>query len=209
MPPGKFIPALEKNNLIRYIDLFVFEEVCKVLQKWDRMGVESPMISLNFSRKTLLEDHLIDMMEETVSKYQVDKNLIEIEITEDLADVGKTIVYQMVKHIRHAGFRVSLDDFGTNYSNLSILSELEFDTLKIDRSLIHSLESEEKNRIILRNVIQMCKELKVSIIAEGVESERQRDILMRLGCLLIQGYLYSKPIPVHEFEKKFMNVQMN
>ncbi|MEG0275968.1 MAG: bifunctional diguanylate cyclase/phosphodiesterase [Coprobacillus sp.] len=203
--PGKFIPLVEKRNMIRYIDLFVFEEVCKCLDKWKKEGLFCPVISLNFSRKTLLEDHLIDIMNETVNKYHIDKKNIEIEITEGDAEVGATVVYQIVSGIRKAGYFVSLDDFGTNYTNLNILSELDFDTLKLDRSLIYSLDIQKKNRIILKSILQMCKQLGVEVVAEGVETLEQKDILTDLGCIYIQGYLYSKPIPIVDFEEQFIH----
>lgn len=204
VPPIKYVPLFEKNGLIRYIDLFVFKEVCKILERWRSKDTLCPVISLNFSRMTMLEYDLIELMDEIVSNYQIEKKYIEIEITESYADVGKAALYQSAKRIHDAGYAIALDDFGVDYTNLSILSDIDVDVVKIDKSLIHSITLQKKNQIILKDVIQMCRDLNVEIIAEGVEQEEQRDLLKSLGCYLIQGYLYSKPIGIQEFEAKFL-----
>lgn len=203
-PPGNTIGILEKMNLIRYIDLFVFEEVCRTLDKWRSIGIQVPRISLNFSRMTMMEADLINSMQNIVSQYRVDKEKIEIEITESYADIGKAYLYQAAKKISNAGYTLSLDDFGTDYTNLSILSDLDVDVLKVDRSLVHSLAYRKKDQVILKSVIQMCKDLNVEVVAEGVETREQENIIRRLGGNLIQGYLYSKPVPIEDFERDFL-----
>lgn len=202
--PGQFIDILEKNNLIRYVDLYVFEEVCKLLENWRKNGSFTPAVSLNFSRLTLLERNILATMETIISQYDVPKKLIEIEITESVSNMGKSILYQAACDIYHAGFAISLDDFGTKYTNLSILADIDFSMLKLDKSLIGSLGEQLNHQIILKNVISMCKELGISVIAEGIETKEQEEILRKMECKLGQGYLYGKPMPIKEFNQKFI-----
>lgn len=204
IPPSKFIDLLEKNNLIRYIDLFVFEEVCRILEKWNKAGLKLPVISLNFSRLTLLEQDILSNMEKIISQYDVSRRYIEIEITESVANIGKSILYQAATELYHAGFSISLDDFGTKYTNLSILADIDFDMLKLDKSLIEALVNKDSNQIILKNIIYMCKDLGIDVIAEGVETHDQETILLKLNCKLGQGYLYGKPMPIDEFNEKYI-----
>ncbi len=202
--PSSFIGLLEEHNFIRYIDLFVFEGVCKLIKNWQEAGKRIPVISLNFSRLTLLEHDIVSSVEAIYSKYKIPKKYLEIEITESLADSGKNIMYQVVKDFYDAGYSIALDDFGTKYSNLSIMADVNFDMLKIDRSLVNSIAQHHKNRIILKNVILMCSDLNINVIAEGIETEDQEYILKELGCSLGQGYLYGKPMPIEEFASKYL-----
>lgn len=201
LPPSEFIPVLESKGIIRYIDLFVFEEVCKLLQKWNQ---EDLIISLNFSRITLMEDDIINSMKKILDKYRFPRQCLEIEMTESTMENGSAMVYKTVQEIRHLGLRISLDDFGVRYSNLSVLNDIHFDTLKLDKSLIKTLVNEQRSRIILRNVIQMCRDLDIEMIAEGVETSRQEDILKSLDCPNGQGYLFARPIPVEDFETDYV-----
>lgn len=205
LSPSKYIDRLEKLKLIRYIDIYVFEETCKILQTWQNQGKELPTISLNFSRMTLAEQDLLENLETIFNQYSIPKRKLEIEITESYEDVGKTLIYQNARKLHEAGYAISLDDFGTKYTNLTILSDIAVDILKIDKSLIHSLVNSQRKQLILKNIISMCKDLKITVIAEGVETKEQEEILKQLDCHLIQGYLYSKPIPVSDFEEKYVN----
>lgn len=202
--PGKFISTLEKNNVIRYIDLFVFEEVCRFLAEWKHEGLMMPIVSLNFSRLTLLERDILSSMEKIISKYDIPRRYIEIEITESMSDIGKSILYQVVRELYDAGFNISLDDFGTKYTNLSILADIDFSMLKLDKSLIETLVDQTNNQVILKNIIYMCRDLGIDVIAEGVETPDQAKLLQSLQCRLGQGYLYGKPMPVPEFKDKFL-----
>lgn len=203
VPPSQFIEVLEKNNFIRYIDLFVFEEVCRMQEKWKKEGYIIPSISLNFSRLTLLERNIKNTMETIISQYDVEKKNIEIEITETIANLGKSMLYQAADEIYQAGYLVSLDDFGTKYTNLSILADLNFCILKLDRSLIGELENQNNYKIILENVVHMCKDLGIKVLAEGIESQKQAQFLKEMNCNLGQGYYYGKPMPITEFEKLY------
>ena len=204
--PNKFIPMLEKENLIRYIDFFVFEEVNKLLRRWIDEGRQVFVISLNFSRATLLEPDVMDTMERIYEKYQVPKSLIEIEITETLGDMEKATIEAIGGKIVKSGYRLSLDDFGASFSNLSILNTMQFDVLKLDKSIINNIVSADKSRIIIKKVLELCDELMIESIAEGVESEEQLEVLKAMGCMQAQGYLFNKPIPIKDFENKYLSI---
>ena len=201
LPPSEFIPVLESNGIIRYIDLFVLEEVCKLLQKWDRNDL---VISLNFSRVTLMEDDIINSMKKILDKYDFPRQCLEIEMTESTVEHCPAMLYKTVQEISDLGLRISLDDFGIRYSNLSVLNDIHFDTLKLDKSLIQTLVSQQRSRIILRNIIKMCRDLDIEMIAEGVETSRQEDILKSLDCPNGQGYLFARPVPVKDFEADYI-----
>lgn len=202
--PTQFIGMLEENNLIRYVDLFVLEEVCRQLACWKKQGLFLPVISLNFSRLTLLERDIVSSVEAIVSRYGVEKSHIEIEITESIADIGKNILCQTARDLYEAGYAISLDDFGTKYTNLSMLADIDFGVLKLDKSLVGALASRENYQAILKNVIRMCKDLFIDVIAEGVETREQEEILRKLECKLGQGFLYGRPMPALEFEQTYL-----
>ena len=208
LPPSHFIDEMERNDFIRYIDLFVFEEVCRLLERWKDQCRNIPPVSLNFSRLTLLETDLVHSVESIFSQYDVSKDKIEIEVTESVADMGKGVLSQAVGGLYQSGFAISLDDFGTKYTNLSLLSEMEFNMLKLDKSLISSIVQEDRNQIILKNIIEMCNNLKIKVIAEGIETKAQEETLRRLGCHLGQGYLYGKPMEISRFEEQYMTGQL-
>lgn len=205
--PSQFIELLEKNNLIRFVDLFVFEEVCKQLEMWKAQGANLPVVSLNFSRLTLLEKDILASMEAIIARYDAPKKHVEIEITESVADMGKSVLYQAAYDLYQAGFAISLDDFGTKYTNLSILADIDFSMLKLDKSLVGSLGSQPSHQLILKNIIYMCKDLGIGVIAEGVETKRQEQILRDMQCQMGQGYLYGKPIPTDEFYERYIQPQ--
>lgn len=203
--PDAFIDTLERNHLIRYIDLFVFKQVCSQLQTWAPILSEEFSIAVNFSRITLVEHDLLSLLENVISEFDIDRRRIQIEITESYGDIGKESLYQAANQIREAGFGISLDDFGSKYTNLTILADLVVDELKIDRSLIQSLVRQRSNQIIFRSVGSMCRELDIKVIAEGVEEREQESLLRELDCQYGQGYLYGKPMPTAEFEKRFLS----
>lgn len=150
LSPAEFVPALESNHLIHYIDLFVFEEVCKLLES---SKDDTFRISLNFSRVTLLEDYLLDHLKQVLKQYTFPHECMEIEITESACEEHFDALYEVIKGISELGIRASLDDFGISYSNLSILSDVYFNTIKLDKSLIKSLDSEKRNHMIVKHMI--------------------------------------------------------
>lgn len=203
MPPGRFIQALEENGLIRHVDLFVFEQACRLVERWGREGRAVP-VSVNLSRRTVLDSDIIPSMESIAGRYDIDRSLLEIEITESFATVGKGVLYQTAADLLTAGFSLSLDDFGTKYTDLSILSSIDFNMIKLDKSLIDALGADRTKQIVVKHIIGMCDELRIEVIAEGVETEEQERLLRALGCRLGQGYRYGRPLPVEDFERAFL-----
>lgn len=138
-----------------------------------------------------------------MSKYDVTSNLIEIEITETIGEIDTKIISSISKDIKNAGFSIALDDFGSKYSNISLFTTLEFDTLKLDKSLVDKLQLSQEKQIIVKSVINMCKEMNVKTVGEGIETEELNSLLANLKCNYAQGYLYSRPISISEFEIKY------
>ena len=202
--PGKFIPALERRGYIRYVDMYIFEQVCKQLRAWLDAGLRPLPVSLNFSRSTLLADDLLQMMFEITERYRTPRYLLEVEITESIGQVGRETLVNIGRQVMTAGYRLALDDFGAQYSNLSVLSVLQPDVIKLDKSLIRDIAGNEATRVIIRNFIQTCRALEIGIVAEGVETKEQFDLLRELGCEQAQGYYFNKPIPVADFEKRYL-----
>ena len=203
VPPAKFIPTLEKTETIDHIDFFVFEEVCKLLAKWQKEEVPLVPISFNFSRLTLLQPNLIARVEAVVEKYQIPKHFLEIEITESIGDLEYDMIASIAYGLRQAGYRLSMDDFGTKYSSISTLSIMKFDILKIDRSMVNTLADNEVSRKIMNHVIAMCQDLGIECIAEGVETQEQAALLQNMDCAIAQGYLYGRPMPIEQFAKLY------
>lgn len=201
--PARFIQGLEDSGLIRHVDLFVFEWVCQVVERWEREGVAVP-ISFNLSRRTLLENDLVESMRSIVARHELDRRNLEAEITESFATIGKSVLYQAANDLLDAGFLLSLDDFGTKYTDLSILSSIAFAMIKLDRSLMESIVGDPTKQTVLKHIIGMCDDLHVKVIAEGVETPDQERVLSELGCRYGQGYLYGRPVPLDEFERAFM-----
>ena len=147
-----------------------------------------------------MEDDIINSMKKILDKYDFPRQCLEIEMTESTVEHCPAMLYKTVQEISDLGLRISLDDFGIRYSNLSVLNDIHFDTLKLDKTLV----SHQLSRIILRNIIQMCRDLDIEMIAEGVETSRQEDILKSLDCPNGQGYLFARPVPVKDFEADYI-----
>lgn len=201
--PVRFIQGLEDSGLIRHVDLFVFEWVCQVVERWEREGCVVP-VSFNFSRRTLLENDLVTSMESIVSRHDLSRANLEVEITESFASIGKSVLYRAANDLVDAGFSLSLDDFGTKYTDLSILASINFSVIKLDKSLIESIVGDVTKQTVLKHIIGMCDDLHVDVIAEGVETSDQERVLRGLGCHNGQGYLYSRPVPLDDFERSFL-----
>ncbi|SCJ35887.1 Bacteriophytochrome cph2 [Anaerotruncus sp. 2789STDY5834896] len=202
--PAQFIPHLERENLVALIDFFVLEQVCCILRDWERAGYRLFPISLNFSRSTVLEQELVEHIDRVCDTYGVAHHLIEIEITESMGELERRTLTDIGERIRAGGYRLSLDDFGAQYSNIYLLSSLPLDALKLDKSVISDLYASQSAQAIVQNLVDLCKKLGVQSVAEGVETVQQQQILAAMGCDFVQGYYYNKPIPVPDFVAKYM-----
>lgn len=198
--PDKFIAIFENTGFIVELDLYVFEEVCKLKKKWQSEIFDNMVISVNMSRLHFYREDFVDKLLSITKKYDVRPSQLEIEITENIfLKNGKEILYTVNK-LKQAGFLISVDDFGSGYSSLNMLKDIPADILKIDRGFLQISEDNEKSKTVIKNVITMGKDLKLQLIAEGVETMDQILFLTSCGCELAQGYYYSKPLPIEGFE---------
>lgn len=203
LSPDSFIPIFEKNGFVVEIDFFVLEEVCKLVNSYKERGLELFPISVNQSRVHLDQKDYIDRLKALVDKYHISPNAIELEITETVFDNYKNALEAVIS-MKSLGFSVSVDDFGSGYSSLNLLSSIPLDILKIDRDFLSTLQTSKKAQVILKKVVELAKELHMEVICEGVEKQEQIDFLLSVGCQYAQGYFFSKPVPLDEFEKKII-----
>lgn len=202
--PNEFIPLFEKNGFVIQLDLFIFEEVCKLVRFWIDKGLKPLRISLNCSRVHLRNDDFLNPYLALKKQYQIPDNCIEIELTESIVLEDAERFKHVVTQIHEAGFGCSMDDFGSGYSSLNMIHEISVDTLKIDKVFFANEESNSyRTESVVSNIIGMANALEMKTVAEGVESEEQIKMLRRVGCDFIQGYVYAKPMPVDEFEKRW------
>lgn len=200
--PSDFIPVLERNGKICSLDLYIFEEICRLIQSWISQGKPVTRISVNLSRFHIRNagSDIWKKYQEIKERYQIPDGVLEIELTETalLESHQFEFVKQVLDGFRRIGMSVALDDFGFAYSSLSLLKNLEVDTLKLDRTFF--LNESERSRSIVRNVIGLAHSLHMNVVAEGIETMEQVDALRRIDCDFIQGYVYSRPILADEFE---------
>ncbi|WP_423362741.1 putative bifunctional diguanylate cyclase/phosphodiesterase [Clostridioides difficile] len=201
IPPIEFIPVFERNGFIVNIDFYVFEEVCKKIREWMDEGQEVVPISVNLSRMHFVNSNFIEKFKLIVDKYKIPTSLIELELTETAVLDNIEGLLDTMNNLKENGFVISMDDFGTGYSSLNLLKELPVDILKLDRAFFTEKDESNNEKIVISNVIKMAKELKMKVISEGVETISQVEFLKQIGCDMVQGYLFSKPMPVKEFEK--------
>lgn len=207
--PIHFIEILEENRCSHLIDLFVLDEVCKA-QKLRCINEKRVVpVSVNFSKNTLEYAELLEQVKEIMNRYDLPEGLVQIEITESVGDMDVALINNIAQSLISMGFRLSMDDFGTKYSNLEMLFKFPFSIAKIDRSLVKNLESNEKSRIMLKHLISMIMELGIECVAEGAENEEQVRLLQQFGCNIIQGYFYSKPVTLDVFTSEFVEKTRN
>ena len=199
VPPSEFVPLFEKNKFILKLDVYVFEQVCSDMKTWKEKYGKEPVVSVNVSRDHFLDEHFLEKYMMIAAKYGVNTNNIDLEITESATVEAGIDIIEIMNKMKKLGFLISIDDFGTGYSSLSTLQDMPADILKIDKSFVDRIGKNEKNMIDY--ILTMAKELKLTTIAEGVETKEQRDYLLEKGCDIIQGYYYAKPMPEEEFEE--------
>ncbi len=197
--PVDFIPIAEDSGLIESIGDWVLEEACRIKKEFKSKYKDDWLLSVNVSGKQLARASWAQKVETTIRTAEVDPSEMEIELTESSIMENPERSIESFQYLSTLGVKISIDDFGTGYSSLSYLKKIDADYLKIDRSFIIDIEENENDRAICRAIINMAVSLDMEVIAEGVENEKQRDILKTMGCHVIQGYFYSKPIPSDQF----------
>ena len=197
--PGQFIPLFEKNGFILSLDFYMLEEVCKTIKNWMEYNLNIIPISVNFSRLHLEDDSFVNKINEIVDSYEIPRRFIEIELTETSIYKNEDLVVSVLDKIHEEGYIVSIDDFGSGYSSLGLLKNMHVDVLKIDRSFFDSTRFPEKASTIISSVFSMAKKLRMTTVAEGIETKEQVDLLREYGCNIVQGFYYARPMCLDDF----------
>lgn len=204
LSPGYFIPVFEKNGFITQLDLYMVRKICELLKNWLENGYEPLPISVNISRLHFVNGHLAETIRDIVDSYQVPHHLIELELTESAFLQDKRLLIDTVIRLRNYGFLVSMDDFGAGYSSLNSLKDLPLDIVKLDGELFRITDEVERGLTVIRNTITMAKDLHMQVVAECIETKEQVDFLCNVGCDIIQGYYFAKPMPTDQFEQRYL-----
>lgn len=200
--PGLFIPVFEKNGFIERLDHYVWEVICKYLRKWLDEGIKPHPISVNISRVDLYNPQIVEFIIGLVDKYSIPHELFQLELTETAYMDNPHIMKQVVSGLKENGFTVMMDDFGSGYSSLSVLKEIEVDVLKIDMRFFDSTGTNDgRSENIIASVVRMAKWLGMPAVAEGVEKAEQVNFLGSVGCEYVQGFYFARPMPIDEYEK--------
>ena len=207
--PGLFIPLLEDNGLVQQLDHYVWREAAAQIRRWkDTFGVSLP-VSVNVSRIDMYDPELIAIFKGIIEEYKLSTSEYLLEITESAYTDNSTQIVNTVKQLRKLGFRIEMDDFGTGYSSLNMLSTLPIDALKLDKKFVRTAFSGRRDTRMIELIIDIAEYLKVPVIAEGVETEEQLTTLKTLGCDIVQGYYFSKPVPAEDFAKFIIEKKQN
>ena len=180
-------------------------KACILLSRWKRLGRDDIYVSVNLSPLDFYHLDVYDVFSGLVKKYDVSPKNLQIEITETAMMSDLEIKLPIIERLRLAGFKLAMDDFGSGYSSLNMLKDLPVDILKIDMAFLYRSKDAAKSKIIIQQVIELAKKLGMSTITEGVENETQMDFLKSIGCDMFQGYYFTKPLPVHDFEEKYFS----
>lgn len=199
--PGEFIPVFERNGFIMQLDYYVWEHACRLLRRWLDKGYQPMPISVNVSRVSVYNPNLVDMICDLVASYQIPPALFQLELTESAYTTNPYMIREAMKKLQERGFTILMDDFGSGYSSLNVLKDIAVDVLKIDMKFMEEAEIPGRSENILASVVNMAQQLKMPVIAEGVEKKSQVDFLKGIGCEYVQGFYFAKPMPSDEYEQ--------
>lgn len=208
IPPGDFIPVLEENFVVYKIDAIVLRKTCEALVQMRNEGLPLLPVSVNLSRTCIEYEDLVKDICKLVDSYNLPHDAIEFELTESAAYKDKKVMFALLRDLRISDFKVSMDDFGTGYSSLSLLKDMPMDTLKIDKSFVDSIivsDYDARENVVIKDIISMVKHLGFVCLAEGSENKDQVEFLRKAGCDKIQGYYYSKPVPINTYFEMLRN----
>jgi len=209
VPPGKFIPIVEHNGQIIHIGKWVIKEACRQHRIWKDAGLPPLKIAVNVSARQFLEPNFISTIQEALDTFGINPRFLEIEVTESVImnDVKKRI--ENLCELKKIGVSIAIDDFGTGYSSLNYLAQFPLDTLKIDRSFVMNISKLSERVSVTTAIIALAKQLKLNIVAEGVETEEQMDFLIEYGCNEAQGFLFSKPLAADKMQALLQESQQS
>jgi diguanylate cyclase (GGDEF)-like protein/PAS domain S-box-containing protein len=201
MLPSQFIPLAEETGLIQPIGQWVLETACSQLKIWQKnTRTHHLVLSVNISAKQFRQTDFVGQVKAVLQRYAIDPSLLKLELTEGMLLDNVNDIVAAMNTLNEIGVKFSLDDFGKGYSSLQYLKQLPLDQLKIDRSFVHDLVDDNNDKAIVRTIIAMARSLNLEVIAEGVETEAQKNLLKKKGCEIFQGYLFGKPVPIEQFE---------
>jgi len=203
LPPISFIPTFENNGMITDVDRYMWRCSAEILKRWENIGRNDLFISINVSPKDFFFFDVYEELRKIVKEYGIQPSCLRIEITETTMMNDKSYVMDTLKKLRSDGFVIEMDDFGSGYSSLNMLKDMPVDVIKVDMKFIDDAKDLNRSSIILHNLLNMMSELDMVSLTEGIEKEEQFISLAQMGCKLFQGYLFSKPVPVEEFEETF------
>ena len=202
--PEKYIKLIEETNLSSYLELYVFEEVCKAIRRWEVEGLNILPIAMNFSPSALRQEGTVDKMIGIVEKHHISCEYLEVEMSGSSNDINQEMLAEISHKLRKANLRVILDHFGGKDSNFSTLSLMAFDSLKLDSDIIADIVVDSRNQVIIKGIIGICKQLGATVIADGIETKDQLNVLKEYGCDYVQGPYFNKPIAIETFQMRYM-----
>ena len=200
MYPGRFIGVFEKNGFIVKLDMYILETLCQRLKKWISKGYRPLPLSINISRLNLFDDNFIDNIIAVREKYGIPTNLIQLEIAEEVVSDNVERLAALMERLKKYGFLISMDDFGTGTTSMNTLYNVHVDELKLDRKFLLGAEKTARGKNVIKSIIDMAKRLDIKVVSEGVENKAQAKMLQELGCDMIQGFVFSDPLPIKEYE---------
>ena len=206
--PGDFIPLFEKNGFVTEVDFFVLEQVCRMLRRRMDEGLPVFPVNVNQSRLHVNDRMYLSMLQDMLNKYNIPMNMVVFEITESaFIEDSKTMV-GLINKMKALGFSFSMDDFGSGYSSFNLLKDMAVDELKIDKEFLESTDDSKRSRYIIEKIVQMAHGLDIRVVCEGVERKEQVEFLREIECDIIQGYYYSKPMPMADYEKYLLQFDL-
>lgn len=199
--PETFIPIAEANGLIAQIDHFVLSEALSLIDEWDKRGIYLPFVSVNISPETLMRKNLLNELDMILSETSTPLDRIKLEVTEGVEMLNELEMSKIFSDIRSRGLKIYIDDFGSGHTGLSYFTSIPVDGIKIDRSLTSNLLTCEKSNIVITSIVQLAKAMDLEIVIEGIETKQQYEAVKAYGAIALQGYYFSHPIPIDDFEK--------
>lgn len=204
IPPSEFIPRMEAEGNVSGLDYFVFEKVLATLNDWTDRGLKPLPVAVNFSRQTVLDPSFVASIFALTSRYDVPEDLLEIEITESMVAFKNMELRGAMETLRGQGFRFALDELGSEYSTLSAMSDLPFDTVKLDRLLVRRFADDSMSRSIVEGIARACEKNGIRCVAEGVEFPSYIELLVSMGCHYGQGYCFARPMAIDQFTNEYL-----
>lgn len=196
---------MEHLGIISELDFYVFEKVCSTIKVWKDNGIEPVVISSNFSKLSMKKEDFVDQIVNIINKYDIDKKYVRIEFTESADIEDHEIFLDFLKKMNTLGISTSIDDFGIGFSSLSLITNPNVHNIKLDKSFVDDIVTSEDAAYLVGKIVDACRKLNKNLICEGVETREQCTVLKNMGCSMIQGYLFDRPLPEEQFLNRLEN----